>query len=108
VPLLTGGAVAGGAAVATDRRSTGAQVDDEVIEDKISFTITSEHKNDFHVNVTSYNGLVLLTGEVPSESAKDDIARMARATPKVRGIQNELVVGPVTNISTRSNDSLIT
>jgi len=108
VPLLIGGAVVGGAAVATDRRTTGAQLDDEVIEDKISLTITNDHKNDFHVNVTSFNGLVLLTGEVPSEAAKDDIARMARATPKVRGLQNELVVGPVTNISSRSNDSLIT
>jgi len=108
VPLLIGGAVAGGAAVATDRRTTGAQLDDEVIQEKISLTITNDHKNDFHVNVTSFNGLVLLTGEVPSEAAKDDIARMARATPKVRGLQNELVVGPVTNISSRSNDSLIT
>ncbi|MEP6943327.1 MAG: BON domain-containing protein [Betaproteobacteria bacterium] len=108
VPLLIGGAIAGGAAVATDRRSTGAQLDDEVIEDKISLTITDQHKGDFHVNVTSYNGLVLLTGEVPTQSAKDDIARMARATPKVRGLQNELVIGPVTNISTRTNDTLIT
>src|SRR5439155_880461 len=56
VPLLVGGAIAGGAAVATDRRSAGAQLDDEVIEDKSSIAIHERFKGDFHVNVTSFNG----------------------------------------------------
>jgi osmotically-inducible protein OsmY len=108
VPLLVGGAVVGGAAVATDRRSTGAQLDDEVIEDKTTLAIHERFKGDFHVNVTSFNGIVLLTGEVPADAAKNDIGEMVRTTPKVRAVQNELVVGPVTDISSRSNDTLIT
>jgi osmotically-inducible protein OsmY len=108
VPLLVGGAVVGGAVVATDRRSTGAQLDDEVIEDKTTLAIHERFKGDFHVNVTSFNGIVLLTGEVPADAAKNDIGEMVRTTPKVRAVQNELVVGPVTDISTRTNDTLIT
>jgi osmotically-inducible protein OsmY len=108
VPLLIGGAVVGGAAVATDRRSTGAQLDDEVIEDKSSIAILERFKGDFHVNVTSFNGIVLLTGEVPAETSKTEIGEMLRTTPKVRAVQNELVVGPVTDLQSRSNDTLIT
>src|SRR5437762_6699387 len=83
VPLLVGGAIVGSAAVATDRRSTGAQLDDEVIENTSSFAIHERFKGDFHVNVTSFNGLVLLTGEVPSEAAKAEIGEMLRTTAKV-------------------------
>ncbi len=108
VPLLIGGAIAGGAAVATDRRSTGAQLDDEVIEDKTALAINERFKGDVHVNVTSFNGIVLLTGEVPSEAMKGDIESLVRSTPKVRAVQNELLVGPVTSLSSRSNDSFIT
>jgi osmotically-inducible protein OsmY len=108
VPLLVGGAIAGGAAVATDRRSAGAQLDDEVIEDKSSIAIHERFKGDFHVNVTSFNAIVLLTGEVPAETSKTEIGQMLRTTPKVRAVQNELVVGPVTDLQSRSNDTLIT
>ena len=108
VPLIVTGAVAGTAAVATDRRTTGTQLDDEVIEDKNSLAITERFKSDLHVNVTSYNGIVLLTGEVPTDAAKADIEQMVRSTPKVRAVQNELVVGPVTDLASRSNDTLIT
>ena len=112
VPLLVGGAVVGGvvggAAVATDRRSAGAQLDDEVIEDKSGLAIAERFKEDFHVNIASFNGIVLLTGEVPSTSAKADVEQLVRANPKVRAVQNELVVGPVTDLGSRSNDTLIT
>ena len=108
VPLVVGGAVVGTAAVATDRRTTGTQLDDEVIEDKSAMAIAERFKGDFHVNVTSFNGVVLLTGEVPADSAKADIEQLVRSLPKVRAVQNELVVGPVTDISSRTNDTLIT
>jgi osmotically-inducible protein OsmY len=109
VPLLIGGAVVGTAAVATDRRSAGAQVDDEVIETKSALAITERFKgNDFHVNVTSFNGIVLITGEVPSTGAKAEVEQVVRVNPKVRAVQNELVVGPATDIGSRSNDTLIT
>jgi osmotically-inducible protein OsmY len=113
-PLLQGciplalTAVGGTALVATDRRTTGTQVDDEIIEDKISATVTQRFKGDFHVNATSYSGIVLLTGEVPAEAAKTDIGEIARTTPKARSVQNELVVGPVTDLGSRTNDTLIT
>ncbi len=108
VPLMVAGGVAAGAAVATDRRTTGTQVDDELIEDKVSFAVRERFKGDFHVNVTSYNGIVLLTGEVPADAAKADIGEIARTTPKARSVQNELVVGPVTDLRSRTNDTLIT
>ena len=108
VPLIVAGGVAAGAAVATDRRTTGAQLDDEVIEDKNALAINERFKGDVHVNVTSYNGIVLLTGEVPTDAARADIEQMVRSTPKVRAVQNELVVGPVTDLASRSNDTLIT
>ena len=108
VPLVVGAAAGGTALVATDRRSTGTQVDDEVIEDKISYNIRERFKGDFHVNATSYNGIVLLTGEVPAEGAKADISEIARTMPKVRAVQNELVIGAVTDLGSRSNDTLTT
>jgi osmotically-inducible protein OsmY len=109
VPLLIGGAVVGGAAVATDRRSAGAQLDDEVIETKSALAITERFKgNDYHINVTSFNGIVLLTGEVPTAAGKADVEQVVRVNPKVRAVQNELVVGPATDFGSRSNDTLIT
>lgn len=108
VPVVIGAAVGGTALVATDRRTTGTQVDDELIEDKIALSIRERFKGDFHVNVTSYSGIVLLTGEVPADTAKADIAELARTTPKVRAVQNELVVGAVTDLGSRTNDTLVT
>jgi osmotically-inducible protein OsmY len=108
VPVVVGAAVGGTVMVATDRRTTGTQVDDEVIEDKASYTIRERFKGDFHINVTSYNGIVLLTGEVPAEAARADVAQVVLSTPKVRAVQNELAIGPVTDLNSRSNDSLIT
>jgi osmotically-inducible protein OsmY len=108
VPVVVGAAVGGTVMVATDRRTTGTQVDDEFIEDKASYTIRERFKGDFHVNVTSYNGIALLTGEVPAEAARADVAQVVLTTPKVRAVQNELAIGPVTDLNSRSNDTLIT
>lgn len=108
VPIVIGAAAGGTALVVTDRRTTGTQVDDELIEDKTALAIRERFKGDFHVNVTSYGGIVLLTGEVPADTAKADIAELARTTPKVRAVQNELVVGAVTDLGSRSNDTLVT
>ena len=108
VPVMVAGGIAVGATVATDRRSTGTQVDDEVIEDKASLAVQEKYKGDVHVNVTSYNGIVLLTGEVPTEQVRTDVEQIVRSNPKVRAVQDELVVGPVTDLNSRSNDSVIT
>jgi osmotically-inducible protein OsmY len=107
VPLVVGG-VAATAAVATDRRSTGTQLDDELIEDKSVAAILERYGRSVHVNVTSYNGIVLLTGEVPDENTKQGVVDIARGWPKVRGVQNDLVVAPLSDLSARSNDTFIT
>jgi osmotically-inducible protein OsmY len=60
------------------------------------------------VIVTSYNGIVLLTGEVPTQDLAGVIAEMVRTTPKVRRIHNEITVGPISDLGARSNDSYIT
>ena len=107
IPLAITG-VAATAQIATDRRTTGAQLDDELIEDKAIATIADRLKSDMHVNVTSYNGIALLTGEVATETSKNDVAQIVRSLPKVRTVQNELVVGPTSSLSARTNDTLIT
>jgi osmotically-inducible protein OsmY len=108
IPLVIGG-VAATAAIATDRRSTGAQLDDELIEDKSAAQILERFKgNDVHVNITSYNGNVLLTGEVPSDSVKTEIGEIVRRMPKTRSVQNDLLIGAASNLGPRSNDTLIT
>jgi osmotically-inducible protein OsmY len=100
--------VGGAALVATDRRTTGTQVDDEGIELKISNQANTQYGERIHLNVTSYNGIVLLTGEVPDQGVWASIGNLAKNTEKVRMVHNELVVGPVTDIQARSNDSYIT
>jgi osmotically-inducible protein OsmY len=108
VPLVIGG-IAGTAAVATDRRTTGAQLDDELIEDKTTAALLERFKGrEVHVNVTSYNGIVLLTGEAPTQEAKSEIEAIAHRTQKVRYVQNEMLVAAAADFGSRSNDSFIT
>ena len=108
VPLIVAGAVGGTALVATDRRSVGAQADDEAIELKISNNIGTGYGDRVHVSVTSYNGIVLLTGEVPTQDLIATIGEIARTTAKVRRVHNEITVGPVAEVGSRTNDSYIT
>ncbi len=107
-PIVVAAGVGAGALVATDRRSTGAQVDDESIEVKLTTDIGNRWGSAVHVNVTSYNGLVLLTGEVPDTATKTAIADMAKATNRVHSVHDELVIGPSTDMSARTNDTYIT
>ena len=108
VPLVVAGAAAGTALVATDRRTVGAQADDEAIELKIGNNIGSGYGDRVHVNVTSYNGIVLLTGEVPEPGLVTTIGDIARTTAKVRRVHNELVVAAASPVGSRTNDSYIT
>ena len=107
-PLVVGAAVAGTALVVADRRSVGAQADDEAIELKIANNIGAGFGDRVHVNATSYNGRVLLTGEVPTADLRDQIVQIVRTTAKVRRVVDELAVMPVSSIGTRTNDSYIT
>ena len=108
VPVIVAGAAGGAALVATDRRTAGAQVDDEGIELKVVTQAENQFGDRAHVNATSYNGLVLLTGEVPDQAAWSSLGNFAKAQSKVKAVQNELVVAPPTNIQQRSNDTYIT
>lgn len=107
VPVVVGGAAAGGA-MASDRRTTGVYIEDENIELKAVKNIADTLGEEAHVNVTSYKGNVLLTGEVPNENAKSKAESIAKATASVRNITNELTIGPKTSISSRANDSYLT
>jgi osmotically-inducible protein OsmY len=102
--------VGAGAAVVAyeDRRSTGAQVDDETIELRAGNRIDDRFGSRVHVNVTSYNRFVLLTGEVPDEAARAEAEKIARSVTNVLGVTNELQVAGISSATSRSNDTLLT
>ncbi|MBS1145498.1 MAG: hypothetical protein H6R14_2904 [Proteobacteria bacterium] len=113
LPMLEGcvPAIIGGAAVgvmsAHDRRSTGTQTDDETTEWKAGQRVPDQYKAFSHVNFTSYNRRLLITGEVPSADAKAAIEAEVRKIDGVREVYNELGVGPVSSLGSRSTDSYI-
>jgi osmotically-inducible protein OsmY len=105
-------AVVGGAAVggmmALDRRTVGTQVEDEGIELRAGNRIHGIYGDKVHVNVTSYNRQVLLTGEVPSAEVRDVVEKTVAAEQNVRSVVNDLAVMPNSTIGQRSNDTFIT
>ena len=107
VAAVVGGAAAGGYLVGEDRRPANFLADDQAIEFRIGNLVPEKYPT-AHVNATSYNRLVLLTGEVPNAEAKTEVERIAQGVPNVRGVYNELTVAPATGFSARANDSLIT
>jgi osmotically-inducible protein OsmY len=107
-PLLVGGAAVGTALMMSDRRSSGAQIDDETIELRAAMRLTEAFGDRAHISITSYNRQVLLTGEVPSEAAKQQAERIAGGVDNVRTVVNELGVMAPTTLPQRSADALIT
>ncbi|MFA6901846.1 MAG: BON domain-containing protein [Gallionellaceae bacterium] len=91
-----------------DRRTEGTYIDDGYIEDTATSRIKSKYADKVHININSYNRKVLITGEVADENVKTDITRIVGGVQTVMGINNELVVGPQTSLSSRSGDALIT
>jgi osmotically-inducible protein OsmY len=108
VPLMIGGAVVGGTLVATDRRTSGAQLEDEGIELRSVNRIREALVERAHVNATSYNRQVLLTGEVPSEQDKALAEQVVSRVENVQKIVNELAVMGNSSLIQRSSDSLVT
>jgi osmotically-inducible protein OsmY len=106
-PLVMGGAVVGGM-VAVDRRTTGTVVEDEGIELRAASRIREALGERGHVNVTSYNRQVLLTGEVGTEQEKQLADQIARNVDNVRHIVNELAILGNSTLTQRSSDSLTT
>ncbi len=107
-PAVIATGAGAGVVAAEDRRSLGTMTEDEGIEIKTASRVADAHKDRVHLNVTSYNRMVLLTGEVPDEKVRRDIERIARAVENVRGVTNELAVRAPTTLSNRANDTYIT
>jgi len=93
---------------AVDRRTTGVQVDDEGIELRASNRVRERFGDKVHVNITSYNRSVLVTGEVPDAKAKTEIEKLIQGVPSVRGITNDLQVAGGASLTSRASDATIT
>lgn len=108
VPAVIAVGAGSAAMVAADPRTVGSQADDEAIELKVADQARTQYGDRIHINVTSYNGVVLLTGEVPDQGAWASVGAIAKNTPKVRSVHNEMVVAPTSELGNRTNDSYIT
>lgn len=91
-----------------DRRTAGSQIEDESNELRAVNRIAERFPEGVHVNITSFNRAVLLTGEVPDAATRDAIEKIAAGLPNVRSVANELEVAGTASLASRSNDSLIT
>jgi len=108
VPLIVGGAaVVGAGMVATDRRSSGAQLDDQGIELRGAARIRDIANDNMNVTVTSFNRQVLLTGTVGTDADKRRAEEVLQRTDNVRTVVNEVRVAPTISFQVRSNDSLL-
>lgn len=105
-PLLVAGAVVGGSMALTDRRTSGAQLEDQSIEFKAAARVR-ELATLGRVNVTSYNRTVLITGEVPGEHEKAAVQRAVATVENVKLVVNELEVGDNAPLATRSSDTVL-
>ena len=112
VPAIQGciATVARGAMVVQDRRSPGSYIDDELIELKVLAAINEDEslRNQSHVNATSMNGRVLLTGEVLGESLRARVTEIVRRIPEIQNMQNQIATAAPTSLLSRSKDALIT
>ena len=114
VPVLAGcfGAAAvgvgAGALALTDRRNLETNATDQGIELRAGNRVEEKYRDKVHVNVTSYNRMLLLTGEAPSAEIKADIEKLASTVPGVKSISNELAIAGPSSFGGRSNDAYIT
>ena len=106
-PLVVGSAVMSGL-VAIDRRTTGIQLEDEGIELRTAQGLRQNLSASAHVNVTSYNRMVLLTGEVGSAADKERAERLAKSQENVSSVVNDLAIEPASSLTQRSKDAIIT
>lgn len=106
-PLVVGSAMVGTALVATDRRTTGTQVEDTGIELKAASRIREAMGDRTHINVQAFNRALLLSGEVRNEADKAEAERIARGVDNVARVHNELQVGFLSSLSSRSGDLVL-
>lgn len=105
--VAVGGAAATGVVMGEDRRTVGTITEDQGIEIKASNRIGEKFGN-AHINVTSYNRMLLLTGEASDAAAKSEIEKIARAVENVRGVYNEIQIAGNSALSARANDAYLT
>jgi osmotically-inducible protein OsmY len=101
------GGVIGGAMVASDRRSTGIQLEDETIEQRSATAIRENFGTKEHISITSYNRQVLITGEVSADTVRRQVESLIGRIENVRAVVNELVIGPASSMSDRTSDALL-
>ena len=108
--VAAGAGIAGGAVTVNDRRTTGTLIDDEIIEFKVIDAVRSQADlwEQSHVNATSFNNIVLLTGETPSDAFKTRIASAAAQVVKVRNVHNEIAIAAPSSMLARSSDTWLT
>jgi osmotically-inducible protein OsmY len=106
--VLVGAGVATGIMVANDRRTSGTILDDKVIKSRVGNLINEKYEGEVQVDLTSYNRVVLLYGQVPNQEILDDIGSMALETQNVRDVQNEIIIAGASSFVARSNDTLLT
>lgn len=106
--VITGGAA--GVSIASDKRTTGTVIEDQSIELKAfkAFTDNKEISDKAHLNVTSYNTVVLVTGEAPTEALRREAINLVRHIPKVTHVHDEVAIAAPSSLMSRSSDSLIT
>lgn len=114
IPLLggcVGAAVVGagaGALMIADRRTSEVYIADQGLELRANSRISEKYGDKVHVNATSYNRMMLLTGEVPTAEIKADVEKIATGVTDVKSVANELAIAAPSSFGTRSNDSYIT
>ncbi len=106
-PLIVGGAVMTGV-VATDRRTAGTQLEDEAIELKVASAIRQNLGDRVHLNVTSYNRQVLLSGEATAAADRERAEKLAQSQENVRAVVNDLAVMAASSLTQRTKDTVTT
>jgi osmotically-inducible protein OsmY len=105
-PLIFGGVI-GGAMVASDRRTTGIQLEDESIEQRGATAMRENFGSKEHINITSYNRQVLITGEVSNDNVRRQVESLVSRIENVRAVVNELAIGQASSTGDRASDVLL-
>lgn len=110
VPAAIVGGTAVAAKVITDPRTVGTQIDDETLEERVLFNLRRDPqiRKDARLNVVSYNNMVLLVGQVPNQALKDQAGNIAKGVEYVRGVFNQLTIGPKISSGRVIKDSWVT
>lgn len=107
-PLIIAGAASGGAMIVSDRRTFGTQTEDREIQIKAVTQFSRQMPKEAHLNIAVFNRYVLLTGEVPTQAAKQKAEMLVRNIPNVRSVVNELAAQGASSLPARSNDAYLT